>query len=80
MLPPPFRWRISQVDAFLDHGYINVAHVQRFHTAHGLTLTIRWQGKTVGGPVASIGQGVRYAEAWLMARPGPPRIGARRRR
>jgi hypothetical protein len=77
MLAPPFRWRVSDRDAFLDHGYINVAHVQAFKTSDGLTLTIRWQGKTVGGQVGSIRQGVRYAERWLLARPGPPRLIAR---
>lgn len=80
MLPRPFTWRISDVDAFLDHGPINIAHVQTFRGDLGLTLTIRWQGMTVGGQVASIGQGVRYAERWISARPWPPRLGARRRR
>lgn len=72
MLSPSFRWRISDRDAFLDYGPVNVAHVQAFRTCDGLTLTIRWQGKTVGGPVASIAQGVRFAERWIAARPGWP--------
>ncbi len=70
MLPPPFRWRIDAEAAFLDFNAGNVAHVQRW--GGQLTLTIRWQGHTVGGPVASIGQGVRYAERWIGARPGMP--------
>ena len=80
MLSPAFQWRISDDTAFLDHGPINVAHVQRFRPDLGLTLTIRWQGKTVGGQVGSIAQGVRFAERWIAARPGPPRLRARLRR
>jgi hypothetical protein len=86
MLSESFRWRITDVDAFLDYNAGNVANVQRWRGA--LVLTIRWQGKTVGGPVGSIRQGVRYAERWISARPGWPglrperwydRVDARRR-
>lgn len=77
MLPPPYKWRISEDRAFLDWNAGNVAHVQAWRGQ--LTLTIRWQGKTVGGPVGSSAQGVRYAERWLQARPGLPGLGAKHR-
>lgn len=86
MLSKSFRWRVTDVDAFLDYNAGNVANVQCWRGE--LVLTIRWQGKTVGGPVGSIRQGVRYAERWISARPGWPglrperwydRVDARRR-
>jgi hypothetical protein len=70
MLSESFRWRISDVDAFLDYNAGNVANIQWWRG--DLVLTIRWQGHTVGGPVGTIRQGVRYAERWIAARPGWP--------
>lgn len=70
MLSQSFRWRVNADSAFLDYNAGNVAHVQRWRDE--LVLTIRWQGHTVGGRVGSVGQGVRYAERWIAARPGWP--------
>jgi hypothetical protein len=70
MLSTSFRWRITDDSAFLDYNAGNVANVQQWRG--NLVLVIRWQGHTVGGPVATIRQGVRYAERWIAARPGWP--------
>lgn len=63
-------WRIDEDSAFLDYGPVNVANVQRWRD--DLVLTIRWQGKTVGGPVGSLRLGMRWADRWIAARPGWP--------
>lgn len=70
MLSQSFRWHTTADSAFLDYNAGNVAHVQRWRGE--LVLTINWQGKTVGGPVGSVSQGMRFAERWIGARPGWP--------
>ena len=66
MLPPPYLWRVDDDRAFLDYRYGNVASVQQVRGQW--RLSIRYQGITVMAPCASLRQGMRYADRWILAR------------